>query len=774
MKVLSILLLFTNAVACFADTIVYRGTICGWGDPSNLNQVLCKGLNPIDSCPPGFLRQQLEGNVAYCYKNSTTIEKDGAPLGTLCGGLARSIEPNCLLKEFVTCFEDLSNELIYEIFELLDFHHVYQAFYSLNTRFYNLIVNSTVPIDINLSSISKSTFHRYNKDVILPNKHRIHSLHLSNPCLYDDISSPIHILSQFLRLETLSLNNIESKHLEYLLPTLVSLSCLSSLSITSNDIIRNKTSIYYQIVRLPALKYCSLSLKRSNSGEPLLLTANEYSLIEHLIIKHDITTNELYNLLSHVPQLRRLYVSDISSSWRKVIKTSVFILPYLTHISLDLNSIYFNAFEEMMIDIFNQVQVLHISIRFIYNEMYDNANRWEQLILSHMPNLRIFDIQYDNITTDNHNGNQVISNTTSDNFTSSFWIKRQSFFTQQYFQEQNRNRTIFYSTDPYRRKHYTLYNNIYQTTCLNSKETHLKSVQQLKIQNDKETINCKYYFPNATTLTLQNKLSRTYNLISVNLSRVIPLKQLTKLVIESNPISLTKLIELLHCTPHIHTLVLKSMSLYGETHLKSVQNLKIQNDKETINCKYYFPNATTLTLQNKLSRTYNFISVNLSRVIPLKQLTKLVIESNPISLTKLIELLRCTPHIHTLVLKSMSLYGINYNSIQQNQSFQLVSNTNTITNVTCNGECTLEKLQILVALFPRIQHLTIKPHTKNLESCTRFLVEKTNRNTNHLCSLCLLTTAKNWLTRLNTLIASETLLDDYMLKMIDWHLYLWW
>ncbi|CAF1467439.1 unnamed protein product [Adineta steineri] len=90
MKVLSILLVFTIAVACFADTIVYRGTICGWGDPSNLNQVLCKGLNPIDSCPPGFLRQQLEGNVAYCYKNSTTIEKDGAPLGTLCGGLARS------------------------------------------------------------------------------------------------------------------------------------------------------------------------------------------------------------------------------------------------------------------------------------------------------------------------------------------------------------------------------------------------------------------------------------------------------------------------------------------------------------------------------------------------------------------------------------------------------------------------------------------------------------------------------------------------------------
>ncbi|CAF0947560.1 unnamed protein product [Adineta steineri] len=216
--------------------------------------------------------------------------------------------------------------------------------------------------------------------------------------------------------------------------------------------------------------------------------------------------------------------------------------------------------------------------------MYSDANRWEQLILSHMSNLRILDIQYDNIIIDNHNGNQVISNTPIDNFTSSFWIKR--------------------------------------------------------------------------------------------------------------------------------------------------------------------------------------------RIIPLKQLTKLVVESNPLPLTKLIELLRCTPHIHTLVLKSMSLYGVNYNSIQQNQSFQLVSSTNTITHVTYEGKCTLEKLQILIALFSQIEHLTIDLHDKDFKSCIRFLLEKTNRNTNNLCSLCLLSVKNIWRTGLKTLIESETLLDDYMLKINNKHLYL--
>ncbi|CAF4269136.1 unnamed protein product, partial [Adineta steineri] len=231
-------------------------------------------------------------------------------------------------------------------------------------------------------------------------------------------------------------------------------------------------------------------------------------------------------------------------------KPSPFVSPYLTHVSLDLSSISFDVFEEMVIDIFHVVHVLRIFIRNNNDQMYTDANRWEQLILSHMRNLRIFDIRHEtwsrNITTNNQQ--------------------------------------------------------IHPSTCLNSKKTHLQSVQHLRIDNENEIIHYKYYFPNVTTLTLENSLS---------------------------------------CT---------------------------------------------------------------------------LIKSRSLSLTKIIEILRFTPYIRTLIFESMPLYGVNYKSIQQNQTFQLVSNTNMITNVIFKQRCTLDKLQLFVALCSRIQHLTIGHDTEDLES----------------------------------------------------------
>jgi hypothetical protein len=179
-------------------------------------------------------------------------------------------------------------------------------------------------------------------------------------------------------------------------------------------------------------------------------------------------------------------------------------------------------------------------------------------------------------------------------------------------------------------------------------------------------------------------------------------------------------------------------------------------------------------LEDGFSTTRNSIGTILSRIIPLKQLTKLVIECHHFSFIKMIDLLSFTPNIHTLIFESMPFYRNDYISIEQSETFRFVSNTNMITDVTFKERCSLEKLRLLLALCPRLQYLTIQTFMKDLGPMTRFLLERTNQNTRHLFSLCFLRAYNNWYEKLRTLINSETLLDDYMLKLLGAKLYLWW
>ncbi|CAF3384832.1 unnamed protein product [Rotaria socialis] len=586
-----------------------------------------------------------------------------------------------------TCFEHLSNELMYEIFEFLDYFHVYEAFFNMNLRFRNLISNSSLPIKIKVSSISKSAYQRYYTDIIMPHANQISSIHLSNVFIYDIVSSPIRILPEFRQLQRLILDNIKSKCLTQILLELFSFPGLSSLTIDSYDNIKNKNFIYHQIFRLPALKYCKLSLHGCASDDnPLPLVTNECSSIEHFIINHGIYLNEMNGLLSYTPQLRcfSAQLGRIYSMKKTTIDPPT--LNHLTHVFLELGDISFSEFEQLAIDFFSRIQVLRISLKYHRDTEYRDNNRWEQLISSRMLNLRIFDIRHEswaiNVAANNNNSNNgpIIFDGLINQFISPFWIERKWFFAVQYIQSEFRNREIFYSTNPYRRKHYTLY----------------------KKSNEERYLN--------------------------------------------------------DC----------------ETNIQSVHHLHIESEKETINCMNYFPNVTELTVAYGFSTNSHSFSTILNRIIPLKQLSKLVLECHHISFMKLIELLRFTPNIRALVFQSMPFYRDDYISIQQSETFRLVSTTNKITNVTFKDASTLEKTRLLIALCPQLQYLSIKTRMKYLESITRLLLKSTNKNTGHLCSLCFLETSNRWFANVSDLIISEMLLDDYMLKLVDSKLYLWW
>jgi hypothetical protein len=179
----------------------------------------------------------------------------------------------------ITHFEDLSNELVYEIFDFLDVYHIYNAFFQLNQRFKNLLIHSDFSMKINISLMSKSKFVEYYSYLIKTNQHRIISLRLSDLFLVNMILSPPRVISKFLRLETLILDQIESKHLEIILQYALSLPNISSLTIGCTDYVDDSSNIYYQIFRLCRLKYCQISGLTIGNSKLLPNLNNQYSPI---------------------------------------------------------------------------------------------------------------------------------------------------------------------------------------------------------------------------------------------------------------------------------------------------------------------------------------------------------------------------------------------------------------------------------------------------------------------------------------------------------------
>ncbi|CAF1483193.1 unnamed protein product [Adineta steineri] len=177
-----------------------------------------------------------------------------------------------------------------------------------------------------------------------------------------------------------------------------------------------------------------------------------------------------------------------------------------------------------------------------------------------------------------------------------------------------------------------------------------------------------------------------------------------------------------------------------------------------------FANATKLTL---------YVDFDLNRIFPLKKMTRLSIKCCRFSFEKLIQLLQYTSNVHTLKLDSILLYRNTPNSIQQNPLTRLVSEINMITKVTINKEITLEKIQLLTAIFPRMENLTINLFGKDLEPIGHFLLSKPNNNTRYLSSLCITKQRHDLMITLKILLESKRHLRDYILKLIDRKLYLW-
>jgi hypothetical protein len=356
---------------------------------------------------------------------------------------------SCILFRYV--LEDLANEIIYEIFDYLDISHVYDGFFDLNKRFKKLLNNSNLPIQINISTITKKDFQRRYKKIILPNRYRINHLRLSNPFTTDIVFSPSRIITQFSQLKSLVLDNIIYKSFKNIATYLTLLPKLHSLTIDFAEQLEWRNIPFDNIFLLTNLKYFKITYRETNEFQPSPIYFTEYgrSSIEHLVINTYFHVESFNNLLLCLPKLRHLSIDCLRNSYQTAKKMDKeehpIALEHLKFVSLKLDHIRLNDIEDSIKKFFRYVEVLRLSTERFACECLD-AKRWERLISSSMPSLRIFDVNFYGFGMPN----QLTFHELVNQFNSSFWMDKQWFFTHQHGWQEDLNHGMLYSTNPYR------------------------------------------------------------------------------------------------------------------------------------------------------------------------------------------------------------------------------------------------------------------------------------------------------------------------------------
>ncbi|CAF3514370.1 unnamed protein product, partial [Adineta steineri] len=448
-----------------------------------------------------------------------------------------------------TCFKNLSNEVLYEIFEYLDGCDIYKSFSNLNNRLQNLIISSLFLLRITLDPISKPLLEYHCQQVIIPNSHRIRSLYLWDPSTYPQLMDTFFnyciIDSTFHRLESIFLHGIGREKLLTTLVHLKSLPCLFTLTIFTND--KNYKDldlgkIYQLIFSLPKLKYNRLCVPRYVLPIYIPHVINKkFSTIEYLVIDHFCTLDELNCLLHYTPQLRRLSCHGVIESDEEFKEDLSLKLPHLKYIYFQNCDASFDEFEVFIKEISSQLQIFNINI--YWNKAYLDSNRWEQLITEYMPKLKIFYFHFNQYFYDDDRKINLRDSTDKfiNQFNSPFWIERKWFrelridceemnFSIHSYRKKWIDRREHLNTDTYSKQ------SLIEDNYISNQEKTDHRMIQLTIQDAEHTeLNWEFL----------NKLKSTFKAI-----------QFTHLDIEEDSMCIHMLLDILSSLPNIESLKL--------------------------------------------------------------------------------------------------------------------------------------------------------------------------------------------------------------------------
>ncbi|CAF1263203.1 unnamed protein product [Adineta steineri] len=325
-----------------------------------------------------------------------------------------------------TSIENLSNEMFYEIFDYLDGCDVYYAFLNLNERFQQLVKSSSYlrKMKFHFRLSTKQHMNKWKQFIIL-NKQQIFSIYVCLPFRMNQLCAEFTINSTFSRLESLVLQKIHSDQIISLLIELPCLPRLFSLTIDLSDHLQDQTNIYRIVFTLPLLKYFKFTKRCGDTSTSLSPPIHkQFSTIEYMDIHHFCTFEQLSNIISYTPQLRRLdllHTYKIDPSYETILPLTLSNFIYLR---ICISSLFFDEFKIFIRRIDSKLKVLCVTISMnCEDSSYRDGDQWKELIIKYLPHLEKFALELNEDTDDYYSPPVYIKEPIQ--FNSPFWIERQ-------------------------------------------------------------------------------------------------------------------------------------------------------------------------------------------------------------------------------------------------------------------------------------------------------------------------------------------------------------
>ncbi|CAF0903903.1 unnamed protein product [Adineta steineri] len=467
-------------------------------------------------------------------------------------------------------FEQLPNEILIECFQYLNAPDIFYSFDRLNYRFYILIRN--IHLHLNFEQVKKSSFNEFCGTIrINPEiKRNIIYLKLSNIGTCEQIESFLSLfaLNEFIRLRSLSFIGTLNYHTEYeqvasmltLLPNLYRFYA-PSWRIEAKAISKTKIQVlildgYHPTSIYGTSSVTSLRIRLCTVSE-LLTILNYASMLKYIRIDtiNDYDMEDDNNV-------------DYKSDFSKICAV------YLKQLHIDYSVTSFR-FIELLLKCTPNLKILSIVADY-GNDMVD-ADRWEHLIKSSLPLLRVFNFKFDCPYVDSYD-NML---TKFSPFQTDFWYQYNWYINYVIYGERASVYTIpyishFYTLKPTMKKY-----NSSPTNVLNE----FDNVKYLSLFPSAIRDDSSWYFRNVQSLSLASTPCNhdeddKYEFKIEHLKKMVNLSNITKLEITKRcAIKLELLFEILEQMPNISSLILKKQitsSFYTNHELCELLNKKIK------------------------------------------------------------------------------------------------------------------------------------------------------------------------------------------------------